>query len=190
MAERVGFEPTVPVRYDGFQDRSVMTTSVSLHRCYNMLAYPRGYVNRFLRNFTHKKMSVIRFIFSWHFAKSVIFYYWPISINKFVYFSINVVRLTAKTDFFKSAQHIISLFWEKSDVFLRLIGKGVPSKSQFAVCNSELLCRKRNSLFVTLRRAAYPKPSWKRCDFSAGASPRPTLNGDIFAINPALRISP
>ena len=55
MAERVGFEPTVPVRYDGFQDRSVMTTSVSLHRCYNMLAYPRGYVNRFLRNFTHKK---------------------------------------------------------------------------------------------------------------------------------------
>ena len=135
-------------------------------------------------------MSVIRFIFSWHFAKSVIFYYWPISINKFVYFLISFVRLTAKTDFFKSAQHIISLFWEKSDVFLRLIGKGVPSKSQFAVCNSELLCRKRNGLFVALRRAACPKPSWKWCDFSAGASPRPTLNGDIFAINPALRITP
>ena len=32
MAERVGFEPTVPVRYDGFQDRSVMTTSVSLRK--------------------------------------------------------------------------------------------------------------------------------------------------------------
>ncbi len=31
MAERVGFEPTVRRTYDGFQDRSVMTTSVSLH---------------------------------------------------------------------------------------------------------------------------------------------------------------
>ena len=30
LAERVGFEPTVPVGDDGFQDRSVMTTSVSL----------------------------------------------------------------------------------------------------------------------------------------------------------------
>ena len=58
------------------------------------------------------------------------------------------------------------------------------------MCNSELLCRKRNSLFVALRRADYPKPSWKWCDFSAGASPRPTLNGDIFAINPTLRITP
>ena len=30
MAERVGFEPTVRKAYDGFQDRSVMTASVSL----------------------------------------------------------------------------------------------------------------------------------------------------------------
>ena len=27
----MGFEPTVPIGYDGFQDRSVMTASVSLH---------------------------------------------------------------------------------------------------------------------------------------------------------------
>ena len=43
MAERVGFEPTVPGGYDGFQDRSVMTTSVSLRKvqnvCYHTLAF-------------------------------------------------------------------------------------------------------------------------------------------------------
>ena len=39
MAERVGFEPTVRRTYDGFQDRSVMTTSVSLRICLMILPH-------------------------------------------------------------------------------------------------------------------------------------------------------
>ena len=37
LAEKVGFEPTVPYEITGFQDRSVMTTSVSLRICLGIL---------------------------------------------------------------------------------------------------------------------------------------------------------
>ena len=52
MAERVGFEPTVRRTYDGFQDRSVMTTSVSLRICLNILSQLKANVNSFLKNFS------------------------------------------------------------------------------------------------------------------------------------------
>ena len=49
MAERVGFEPTVPGGYDGFQYRSVMTTSVSLRKFAKcMLPHHGGFVNIFM----------------------------------------------------------------------------------------------------------------------------------------------
>ena len=47
MAERVGFEPTVRRTYDGFQDRSVMTTSVSLHNCLMILPHRGSIVKCF-----------------------------------------------------------------------------------------------------------------------------------------------
>ena len=49
MAERVGFEPTVRRTYDGFQDRSVMTTSVSLRICLMILPYTKAIVKCFLK---------------------------------------------------------------------------------------------------------------------------------------------
>ena len=45
----MGFEPTVPVRYDGFQDRSVMTASVSLRIAnFNNLAYKYYHIKKYL----------------------------------------------------------------------------------------------------------------------------------------------
>ena len=49
MAERVGFEPTVRRTYDGFQDRSVMTTSVSLRICLAILSQLNPLVNSFFK---------------------------------------------------------------------------------------------------------------------------------------------
>ena len=49
MAERVGFEPTVRRTYDGFQDRSVMTTSVSLRICLTILSQLDLLVNSFFK---------------------------------------------------------------------------------------------------------------------------------------------
>ena len=43
----MGFEPTVRRTYDGFQDRSVMTTSVSLRNCLMMLPQLKRIVNSF-----------------------------------------------------------------------------------------------------------------------------------------------
>ena len=56
MAERVGFEPTVRRTYDGFQDRSVMTTSVSLRICLTILSQLDLLVNSFFqKNLLHIK---------------------------------------------------------------------------------------------------------------------------------------
>ena len=52
MAERVGFEPTVRRTYDGFQDRSVMTTSVSLRICLSILSQMKSVVNSFSEFFS------------------------------------------------------------------------------------------------------------------------------------------
>ena len=51
VAERVGFEPTVRRTYDGFQDRSVMTTSVSLRICLMILPHRIENVKCFLKKY-------------------------------------------------------------------------------------------------------------------------------------------
>ena len=65
MAERVGFEPTVPVRYDGFQDRSVMTTSVSLR----LSAYKYYHIKN------KKSISFLKNNFYWQYIFRYQFYY-------------------------------------------------------------------------------------------------------------------
>ena len=71
MAERVGFEPTVPVRYDGFQDRSVMTTSVSLRKLLQYVIIMNGLCQVIFLIFYGRRGIKICFKYEKHTVKSL-----------------------------------------------------------------------------------------------------------------------
>ena len=55
----MGFEPTVRRTYDGFQDRSVMTTSVSLRICLMILPHRSEIVKGFFENIYFYSLQIV-----------------------------------------------------------------------------------------------------------------------------------